>query len=93
MGQRRPDHPITVNTEAAWVMADADALSRVCANLLENAQKYTPEHTEIALGVTKTNTRVELSVADQGPGIPIAERQNSLSALLGGHIRPPRSEC
>ncbi|MDQ2759328.1 MAG: HAMP domain-containing histidine kinase [Actinomycetota bacterium] len=90
-GNVAPDHPITVNTEAAWVMADADALSRVCANLLENAQKYTPEHTEIALGVTKTNTRVELSVADQGPGIPIAERQKVFERFYRGDPARSRS--
>ncbi len=58
---------------------------------LENAQKYTPEHTEIALRVTKTNTRVELSVADQGPGIPSAERQKVFERFYRGD--PARSRA
>lgn len=90
-GTMAPDHPITINTEAAWVIADADALSRVCANLVENAQKYSPEHTEIALAVAKTNTHIEFSVTDHGPGIPTAERQKVFERFYRGD--PARSRA
>ncbi|MGI8428788.1 MAG: sensor histidine kinase [Solirubrobacteraceae bacterium] len=88
-GNLAPGHPILINAAPAWVMADADALSRACANLVENAQKYSPAHTEIRLTVAQTNGHVELSVTDHGPGIPIAERQKVFERFYRGD--PARS--
>lgn len=79
-----PDHPITINTVPAWVMADAGAVVRVCANLIENAQKYSPEQTEVTISVTRTASRVELAVADRGPGIPAADRQKVFERFYRG---------
>ncbi|MCB1881175.1 MAG: sensor histidine kinase, partial [Gammaproteobacteria bacterium] len=45
------------------------------ANLLDNAIKYTPENGHIAVTLASVdNATAELSVADDGPGIPDAER-------------------
>ncbi|MDQ6840138.1 MAG: HAMP domain-containing histidine kinase, partial [Actinomycetota bacterium] len=79
-----PDHPIIITTEPSWVMADADAVVRVCANLIENAQKYSPEHTEVTIGVTTTANSVEVAVADRGPGIPVADRQQVFERFYRG---------
>jgi signal transduction histidine kinase len=56
------------------VMADADRLSQVAANLLSNATKFTPEQGEITLAMETLNwdgrEAVKVSVTDSGPGIP-----------------------
>ncbi|GEM_PF-1420165 len=69
-----PQHPLRVDTEAAWVSADPDALVRLCANLVDNAAKYSPPGSPIHICVRPSNGRAELVVADRGPGIPAAER-------------------
>lgn len=59
--------------------------------MVENARKYSPEHTEIALGVANRNNHVELSVADRGPGIPVAERHKVFERFYRGD--PARSRA
>ncbi len=52
------------------VSADADLLRRVLENLLDNALRYAPQGSRIALSASQDATSVELRVADQGSGIP-----------------------
>ncbi len=59
-------------TEAVVVNIDALRIGQVLGNLLENAQKYTPNGTRVEIGARldpETNM-VELWVGDRGPGIP-----------------------
>ncbi|MFZ5520787.1 MAG: ATP-binding protein [Pseudomonadota bacterium] len=59
--------------EPVWLHGDAVRLAQVVANLLNNAAKYTPERGRIRLHARVDDARVELSVADNGIGIPPAE--------------------
>lgn len=51
------------------VVADKEAIQQVFANLIENACKYAPAGTQIALGVSEQGNNVEFYVRDSGPGI------------------------
>jgi two-component system phosphate regulon sensor histidine kinase PhoR len=51
------------------VLADKEAIQQVFANLIENACKYAPAGTQIALGVNEQTETVEFYVRDSGPGI------------------------
>jgi two-component system, OmpR family, sensor histidine kinase SenX3 len=42
-------------------------------NLVANAINYAPEQSAIAIAATRAGDRIELSVTDQGPGIPAGE--------------------
>jgi len=65
--------------------ADADApllvfgvesqLKTAIANLIENAIAYSPEHTRVIVGMRQRDDVVEVSVADEGIGIPEAEQE------------------
>jgi two-component system, OmpR family, sensor kinase len=44
-------------------------------NLLDNAVRYSPPGTTVRIAVTGMAERVEVSVTDEGPGIPEAERE------------------
>jgi signal transduction histidine kinase len=57
------------------VVANREALTRIVVNLLDNAVKYGPAGQTVKVGVERVNGSVRLSVADQGPGVPPAERQ------------------
>ena len=51
------------------VEADADLLSRVVQNLLDNAVKFTPLGGKVSLTARAGGGQAELSIADTGPGI------------------------
>ena len=68
---------LTIATDPApiEVRGDRHMLSRAVANLLENAVKCTPSGGRIAVTVTTDGKMARLVVADDGPGIPAAERE------------------
>ena len=53
-----------------YVSADPARLAQVFSNLLNNAAKYTPPRGRIALEVRVGDERVEISVRDNGIGLP-----------------------
>ena len=57
------------------VRGDAASLSMLLANLLDNALRYTPEGGRIDVAIDDDAGHAVLSVADTGPGIPMAERE------------------
>jgi two-component system phosphate regulon sensor histidine kinase PhoR len=52
------------------VRGDRRAMEMIFSNLLDNAVKYCPEGTPVSIETEVTGTRVRVTVADQGPGIP-----------------------
>jgi PAS domain S-box-containing protein len=50
--------------------ADRDRVAEVLANLLDNADKYSPLGKEIAVQLRADQTEVTVAVRDAGPGIP-----------------------
>jgi two-component system CheB/CheR fusion protein len=52
------------------VVGDSLRLQQVVSNLLTNAIKFSPERATIQVRVRQLNGSVELSVSDNGPGIP-----------------------
>lgn len=69
--------------EDAVVEGDAGALSTLCANLVDNAIRYTPEGGRIDVRVrcdsaSTPDPRCWIEVCDSGPGIPVTERERVL---------------
>jgi signal transduction histidine kinase len=56
------------------VVANRDALTRIVVNLLDNAVKYGPPGQTISVTVDRLNGSARLSVSDEGPGVPQADR-------------------
>ena len=54
----------------AMLMTDAAKLHDAVRNLVENAAAYAPAGTRIELAARVEAARVEITVADEGPGIP-----------------------
>jgi signal transduction histidine kinase len=57
-----------------WALGDPGSVARIIRILLDNAVRATPPGSEIHVGVSGGD-RVELSVSDEGPGVPIEERK------------------
>jgi PAS domain S-box-containing protein len=55
--------------------ADAEKLRQVLAHLLENAVRYSPNGGRVTIAARRKSDRVEFQVADEGIGIPEAERE------------------
>ncbi|KQM76978.1 hypothetical protein ASE74_17055 [Pedobacter sp. Leaf216] len=62
-----------IGKENIKIHADSERIGRVITNLISNAIKYAPATTEIRVELIDTDTAVEVSVVDQGPGI-VAEK-------------------
>jgi len=58
------------------VCGDQDRLESVLYNLLDNAVKYAPHGGRVLVRAVVRPAVVEISVEDEGPGIPPAERQH-----------------
>jgi two-component system OmpR family sensor kinase len=56
-------------------MGDPDALHTLLANLVTNALRYTPPAGRVDVSCGSGDGMVWLEVADNGPGIPAAERE------------------
>ncbi len=59
---------------AVPMTAHSHLLFLALSNLLENALKFAPHGSEVVVSVTATAGGAVLSVADQGPGVPAADR-------------------
>jgi two-component system phosphate regulon sensor histidine kinase PhoR len=67
-----------VNYEPArdcFILADRIHITGVLYNLLDNALKYGSERPEIKINLVKQNSKVKLSIADNGIGIPAALKE------------------
>jgi two-component system sensor histidine kinase SenX3 len=54
----------------AAVFGDENVLTTAVHNLISNAVRYSPENTRVGIGTRLNDGVVEISVTDQGPGIP-----------------------
>jgi signal transduction histidine kinase len=60
------------------VKGDRELLTQLFANLLENASRHSPAGAQISLAARRQGPKVEVIVADNGPGIPAALRSKVL---------------
>ena len=74
------------------VYADADHLTTILGNLLDNALKYAPSHTavRVSIDIDAHGDRVHIGVADRGPGYP-PELADSLFDRFFRAEGPPRA--
>jgi signal transduction histidine kinase len=59
---------------ASSFTGDRQLLAQMISNLVENALRHTPDGSTVTLALRRAQTGFELEVADNGPGIPEAER-------------------
>ena len=72
--------------QPAEVALDADAirLGQAVNNLVDNALKYTPAGGQVTLSVRSRPDGAVLTVTDNGPGVPLAEREAVFRRLYRG---------
>ncbi|WP_375505883.1 histidine kinase [uncultured Nostoc sp.] len=78
-----------IPNDLPYVYADPERIRQVLVNLLDNAIKYTPEGGKISIaGLHRTTQKVQFSIGDTGPGIPIENRDR----IFENHFRLQRDE-
>lgn len=71
-------HRAALHTDVAagvGAMIDAGAVRQVVVNLVDNALRYGPEGQTIRVTVRADDARAILTIRDEGPGIPPADRE------------------
>lgn len=61
-------------SEPASLKADSDALEQILGNLFSNVEKYVPSKGKVSVKCEKSGEKILITVADNGPGIPIKQR-------------------
>ena len=74
--------------DATHVVADPALLEQIIVNLLDNAVKYAPPDSRIAISSRRAGANVSVSIADEGVGIPGAE----LDAVFDSFFRASRGD-
>ena len=66
------------------IKADGLLIEQVLVNLLENAAKYTPSHSNITVSARQEGNAIRVEIADQGQGIPAGEEQKIFDKFYRG---------
>jgi signal transduction histidine kinase len=78
-----------IGDEPVVITGDRDLLFDAIANLVDNAIKHGCEAGEVTVQLSRGDTDAVISVADNGPGIPLNERQH----VFRRFYRLERSRC
>ncbi len=87
------EHGVRLETlaegEAVPVTADSRAIQGSLVNLIDNAIKHSPSDGLVTVALVYDGDRVRLTVRDQGPGIPPADREKVFERFhrLGSELR------
>jgi signal transduction histidine kinase len=80
MDQQLKGNHISVNTclsaKSAEVMVVRSQIQQVLLNLIINAMEAMPEGGQVYIETVSNNDKVEILVADDGPGVPMSVREN-----------------
>jgi two-component system OmpR family sensor kinase len=79
-----PDDPV-------MILGDASRAHQVVANLLTNARVHTPAGTVVTVGIAPRGDSVDLTVTDNGPGIPRKDLATLFERFTRGDASRARS--
>ena len=70
--------------DGPFVLGDEGLLARVVDNLVSNALKFSPPDSPVRIAVSLRGDEALLTVTDEGPGIPEAERERVFGRFVRG---------
>jgi signal transduction histidine kinase len=82
---KRRAHLLEVFVEPVRCEIDGHRVTQITRNLVENAYKYTPDRTRIAVTGRATADGILVEVMDDGPGIPAEKRDQLFEAFSRIH--------
>ncbi len=93
LGGRASRSNVKIRPELAAreLRGDPDLISRVLANLVDNAIRHAPEDSEIVIRAANVDHAVELRVSDSGPGVPRELRDSVFERFRSGNETATRT--
>jgi hypothetical protein len=83
------DKGITLEMDAPTRLptyGDRELIQQAVANLVDNAVKFSPPDSVVHLSAVSVPSGAEIAVADQGPGIPVADRSRAAERFFRGEL-------
>jgi two-component system sensor histidine kinase SenX3 len=87
--QQHIEVSISDEVEPGRIFGDEPQLVTALSNLISNAIKYSPTHTKVGVGSRRVDNMIEISVTDQGPGIPESDVERIFERFY--RVDPARS--
>jgi two-component system sensor histidine kinase KdpD len=86
LSSRLASHPVRIDLPAdlPLVRVDATLIEQVLGNLLENAARYTPPGTAVAIRARQHGDALLVSVEDAGPGLPPGDPERLFAKFQRG---------
>lgn len=75
---------LSLSEDLPPVWVDAEMIQMVITHLLDNALKYSPSGTAVSVRAQLSDGRVTVSIANQGPGIPVDEQSSIFEKFYRG---------
>ena len=75
------------------VLSDRDKIRVIIDNLLSNAIKFSPADSCVTITTGRKEGRVFVEVQDEGPGIPVNERERVFDLFYQGQLHERGHEC
>jgi len=93
ISRKQTEHTVTVHHENELLLARCDArlIIQVMINLVDNAIKYTPAGSHITITTKQNEQHIEISIADNGAGIPDSEKEKVFQMFYSGSN--PIADC
>jgi signal transduction histidine kinase len=82
---KRRAHQLEIFVEPLSCVLDEARIGQVVRNLVENAYKYAPDRTRVAVTGKAEKGEIVLVVADEGPGLPEERREELFEAFSRIH--------
>ena len=80
---------VAENVNVGRIFGDEEQLTVTLSNLISNAIKYSPNNTKVGIGARCKDDLIEISVTDQGSGIPIESQSRIFERFY--RVDPARS--
>lgn len=75
---------IDIEPDAALVYVHAALLEQAFVNLIENAARFSPKDGKISISARRFGDEISIEIVDQGPGIPLRDREKIFDMLYSG---------
>lgn len=67
-----------------FIMGNAAMLGEMIGNLIDNAIRYSPDHSQVSIRLSRHDDGIRLTVDDEGPGIPMHEAEKIFERFYRG---------
>jgi two-component system sensor histidine kinase BaeS len=75
---------VEIDPDLPHVSVESDRIRQILVNLITNAHEYSPERASIHVRARVADNGIEISVTDNGPGIPPAQLEHIFERFVRG---------